>query len=81
VLAYRPELAERIDRGELLEHGSREEVEIRACGLNSVERIVAAVRARGGRTTAHLVDMTLWHRGQRPEIKARPRHRARCPYY
>jgi hypothetical protein len=23
----------------------------------------------------------LWHRGQRPEIKAHPRHRTRCPYY
>jgi hypothetical protein len=81
VLAYRPELADRIERGDLLEHGSSEEVEIRACGLHAVEAIVAAVRARGGSTTAQLVDMTLWHRGQRPESKARPRHRARCPYY
>jgi len=81
VLVHAPALAERIDRGELLDHGSREEVEIRACGLDAVERIVAAIRARGGRTTAQLVDMTLWHRGQRPESKARPRHRARCPYY
>jgi hypothetical protein len=30
---------------------------------------------------AHEVDMILWHRGQRPEVKARPRHRARCSYY
>jgi hypothetical protein len=81
VLVHAPALADRIERGELLEHGSREEIEIRACGLHAVEEIVAAVRARGGRTTAQLVDMTLWHRGQRPESKARPRHRARCPYY
>ena len=81
VLHHRDDLAARIERGELLEHGSPEEVEIRACGLHAVEEIVAAVRARGGRTTAQLVDMTLWHRGQRPDSKARPRHRARCPYY
>lgn len=81
VLEHREDLALRIERGELLEHGSPEEVEIRACGLHAVEEIVAAVRAHGGTTTAQLVDMTLWHRGQRPESKARPRHRARCPYY
>lgn len=81
VLVLRPELAERIERGELLAHGSREEVEIRACGLHAVEEIVAAVRARGRQATAQRVDMILWHRGQRPESKARPRHRTRCPYY
>lgn len=81
VLVHRADLAARIDAGELLSHGSPEEVEIRAVGLHAVEEIVAAVRARGGQTTAQRVDMTLWHRGQRPESKARPRHRARCPYY
>jgi putative queuosine salvage protein len=81
VLAYRPELADRIERGQLLEPGSPEEVEIRACALHAVEKIVAALRARGVSSTAQLVDMTLWNRGQRPASKARPRHRARCPYY
>lgn len=81
VLEHHPDLAARIDRGEPLEHDSPEEVEIRACGLHAVERIVGAIRARGGAATAQGIDMALWHRGQRPEIKARPRHRARCPYY
>ena len=27
------------------------------------------------------LDYLLWHRGQRPEIKAHPRHRTRCSYY
>lgn len=81
VLEHHPKLAARIDREEPIEHGSREEVEIRACGLHAVERIVAAIRARGGAATAQGIDMALWHHGQRPEIKARPRHRARCPYY
>ncbi|RIK94634.1 MAG: hypothetical protein DCC71_23420 [Proteobacteria bacterium] len=81
VLHYRAGLGDRIDREELLAHGSPEEVEIRACGLHAVERLVAAIRARGGEATAQAVDYTLWHRGQRPEMKAHPRHRARCPYY
>ena len=74
-------LGERIDAGTLLDHGSPEEVEIRAAGIHAVEQIVAAIRARGGETTAQAIDYTLWHRGQRPEMKAQPRHRARCPYY
>ncbi len=81
VLHYRQGLGERIDAGELLEHGSPEEVEIRAAGVHAVEAIVAAIRARGLPATAQSIDYTLWHRGQRPEMKAQPRHRARCPYY
>jgi hypothetical protein len=81
VLHYRQGLGDRIDRGEAIEHGSHEEIEIRACGLHAVELLVEALRARGVATTAQAADMALWQRGQRPEIKAHPRHRTRCPYY
>jgi hypothetical protein len=81
VLRYEPELAEAIEQGRLLESGSPEEVEIRALGVHAVERLVAEIRAGGGRASAHQIDMALWHAGQRPEIKAHPRHRTRCPYY
>jgi len=81
VLHYAPALAARIDGEQLLVAGSPEEVEIRAAAVDAVERLVAAIRAAGGRATAHEIDMTLWHRGQRPEIKAYPRHRARCAWY
>lgn len=80
-LAYAPALAARIDAGELLTADSPEEVEIRAGGVHAVEGLVAAIRAGGGSATAHELDMALWHHGQRPEVKAHPRHRARCPYY
>jgi hypothetical protein len=81
VLQYRQRLGERIDAGELLDHDSPEEVEIRAVGVHAVEEIVAAIRAHGGTATSQAIDYTLWHRGQRPEMKAHPRHRTRCPYY
>jgi hypothetical protein len=81
VLRYDADLAARIDRGELLAAGSPEEVEIRAVALHAVERAVAALREQGVDATAHRLDYLLWNRGQRPEIKAHPRHRARCPYY
>jgi hypothetical protein len=77
ILEYDPALAARIEAGELLEHGSPEEVEIRACGLHAVELIVAARPS----LTAPAVDNLLWNRGQQPRYKAVPRHRARCTAY
>jgi hypothetical protein len=89
-LVYDADLAARIDAGELLAHGSPEEVEIRAVALHAVERMVAmlgdrtaaerAAESRGS-VTAQRLDYLLWNRGQRPDIKAYPRHRARCVYY
>jgi len=77
VLAFEPALVARIDRGELLAHGGPEEVEIRACAVHAVERLVAAHPG----TTATAVDNALWHRGAAPRYKAHPRHRARCTAY
>jgi hypothetical protein len=77
VLRFDPALVARIDAGELLEHGSPEEVEIRACAVEAVERLVAA----HGATTASDVDWLLWNRGAGPRYKAHPRHRARTTAY
>ena len=78
VLAFDPQLVSRIDAGELIEHGSPEEVEIRACAVHAVELIVAA---RGGVVSAAAVDELLWQRGQGAVYKASPRHRSRCTAY
>ena len=77
VLRYSPRLLARIEREELLEHNSPEEVEIRACAVHAVELLVAA---GVGRCAAQL-DEALWHRGQRPRYKALPRHRCRTTAY
>lgn len=77
VLRFDPGLEERIERGELLAHGSTVEVEIRACAVHAVELIVAATPG----SSPAAVDNLLWHRGQQPRYKARPRHRARCTAY
>lgn len=84
VLVYAPELARRIDSGELIGAGSPEEVEIRAGAVHAVELCVQALRDRGGAhagMTAHRLDSWLWNRGQRPELKAHPRHRTRTTCY
>ena len=77
VLRFDPGLVGRIERGELITHGSPEEVEIRACALHAVELIV---HVRPG-TTAAEVDQLLWTRGGEARYKAVPRHRSRCTAY
>jgi len=81
VLVYEASLARRIDAEELLPAGSLEEVEIRAVAVHAVERCVAEIARGGGHSTAQALDSVLWNRGQRPELKATPRHRTRSVYY
>jgi hypothetical protein len=77
ILRFDCRLLDRIERGELIEHGSPEEVEIRACALHAVELIVA----ERPQARACDADRLLWHRGQEPRYKASPRHRCRCTAY
>jgi len=81
VLLYSPDLAKRIDAEELIASGSEEEVEIRAVALHAVERLAGSCARRGWRAPPRRLDHLLWSRGQSPLVKARPRHRTRCPYY
>ncbi|MEA2456413.1 MAG: hypothetical protein QOI45_2675 [Thermoleophilaceae bacterium] len=75
VLRYDPDLARRIDAGELLPQGQAER-EIRACALHACEQL----GARAG-VPPRVLDMRFWTRGQAPEYKAIPRHRTRSVYY
>ena len=81
VLVYTDDLARRIDAGELIPAGSPEEVEIRAGAVRAVERCVSSLRNRGASITAQQIDFLLWGCGQRPEMKAHPRHRTRTTFY
>jgi len=81
VLLYEASLARRVDAEEPVAAGSLEEVEIRAVAVHAVERCVAEIARGGGRATAQALDGVLWNRGQRPEMKAHPRHRTRSIYY
>jgi hypothetical protein len=78
VLTLTADLADRIEAGTLLVHGSPEEVELRACALHTVELLAAACAHR---LCPAQIDMVLWTRGQDPRSKARPRPRARCTAY
>jgi hypothetical protein len=78
IITFEEDLIARIGREELIEHGSPEEVEIRACAVHAVELIVSASPTP---TTAARVDQILWHRGQGRGYKAVPRHRSRSTAY
>ena len=76
VLRYDPDLAATIDRGDRLEPGSRPEIEIRAAGVEVVERLAIRTGAR-----PMDIDEMLWQRGGAPHYKAIRRHRARSLFY
>ena len=78
LLHYAQDLLERIELGELLESGSAEEVEIRACEVQAVEELCGAL---GGQVSPRELDFWLWRRGASPHYKAHPRHRTRCSFY
>jgi putative queuosine salvage protein len=75
VLVYDPRLAAHIDAGRLVRPGPQER-EIRGCAVHAC----ALIAERTGMTERD-IDNALWYRGQRPEYKARPRHRCRTVYY
>lgn len=77
ILRFDPELVRRIEAGELLVHGSPEEVEMR-CGAIQVAELIARERPD---LSPPEIDRLLWHRGGDPRYKAVPRPRCRCTAY
>ena len=81
VLEYSPTLAERIDRQELLEPGSEEEVQIRAATIWACEILRQSINAAGNEpVTAADIDLQLWLLSQ-DTMNMRPYHRVRTLYY
>ncbi len=76
VLDLVPQLEARIEAGELLEHGSPEEVELRACAVHVIELL-----AGGCGLSPAEIDATLWNRGRERRYKAIPRPRSRNKAY
>jgi hypothetical protein len=81
VLQYSPTLADRVDRMELLEPGSPEEVEIRAAMVWAVEWIRQGLQAEGLSRRAFELDWFLWNLGQEPLPEQKPYHRTRTWFY
>jgi hypothetical protein len=77
ILRLDPVLTARIEEGELLDHGSPEEVELRACAVHAVELLADAADD----LTPMEIDAGLWLRGGRPRYKVVPRPRSRNTGY
>ena len=75
VLVYEPDLAARIDAGELLPPGG-EEREIRGCAVHACELLSERLGM-----PARVIDTALWTRGQASRYKSVPRHRCRTVFY
>lgn len=72
-------LTARIEAGELLAHGSPQEVELRACAVHAIE-LLAIVGGEGALAPA-AIDGALWNRGRERRYKSRPRPRSRNTAY
>jgi hypothetical protein len=81
ILTYEKSLLDRINAGELIPSGSREEIEIRACAVHAVELLKENLQKAGHRMTSSGLDYLLWNRGQQPFYKSIPRHRTRTVFY
>lgn len=76
VLRLDPDLTARIEAGELLEHGSPEEVELRAGAVHAVELLAASSAFSPAE-----IDSALWNRGRGRRYKSLPRPRSRNTAY
>jgi len=72
ILHFAPDLKARIEAEELLEHGSPDEVELRACAVQAVELLATALPL-----TPAEIDSTLWNRGREARYKSLVRPRSR----
>lgn len=76
VLRLDPDLTARIEAEDLLEHGSPEEVELRAGAVHAVELLAAH-----SPLTPAEIDSALWNRGRDRRYKSLPRPRSRNTAY
>lgn len=77
ILEYTDALAAHIDAGQVLEAGSEEEIELRACAGQVVELLAAFKNI-----CAMDIDHILWHRSvDDPRYREKPAHRTRTIYY
>jgi len=81
VLHYEPDLADQVDRQQLLAPGSPEEVEIRSAMIWAVELIRRAMADLGRPLMAYELDWFFWNLGQTQLPAEKPYHRVRTVFY
>lgn len=77
ILEYTPALAARIDSGEFIPSGSEEEIELRCCAAEAMERMATLKGLK-----AVEMDYTLWHRSvEDPRYRVGLPHRTATRFY
>lgn len=86
-LRYSPRLTAILEKGSLLQNGSREEMEIRGATIHACELVKEELKKRmqssSDTINSVLVDYCLWdyRRRHENEVARTPFHRVRCIYY
>ena len=75
IFAYAPALDAAVRGCKELPEGSEEEVEIRACTIDTVERLKGMLAARGRTLSAREIDWLLWNESIVPGRLSVPHHR------
>ena len=82
VFKYSKDLEKRIDCQELLESGSEEEVELRACSIHAVEEILKEIHKLGHKhVTIMDIDKYLWDHSHDSKYLSKPKHRTKTSFY
>ncbi len=81
IIAYHPDLSDRIDQYQLLRSGSEEEIEVRAVTLWAVEALRHSFRRIGTPANSMQIDQWLWRLGQLEPFRHKPYHHCRTIFY
>ena len=85
IFSYSDKLAEDIDEGSVLPYSSPDEVEIRACTVIAVEKILQKIR-EDSLLSKHInyafeVDWLLWQMGEENLSSMKPHHKVLSIFY
>ena len=81
ILKYDKHLSDLVDNNKELPHGCKEEIEIRAATIQSVEQIKNALKEKGRDTMSIECDVYLWEEGEKIKDKVEPHHRTLSIFY
>ncbi len=81
ILKYDKHLSELVDTKKELPHGSKEEIEIRAATIQSVEQIKNILKENGKDAMSIECDVYLWEEGEKIKDQVEPHHRTLSIFY
>lgn len=82
ILQLDPDVDQQIERGDVIESGSMEEIEMRASAVVATHAISQKFLKLGHSVPDRIVDFLLWNHGQQlKKVSTLHRHRTPCVYY